>query len=402
MEINAVNLLALFSWLTFASWILAGILTLKSLADQPELGNFHSHIKGPFPLVSILVPARNEADRILAASIGSMLAQDYGNFEVIAVNDWSTDGTGDILRGIARADRRLVVVDGSETPEGWIGKPWALQQALDASNGEWILATDADILFAPSALRTAYEHAVAGNYDALTLIPQVVCISFWERIFMPTFGWFMLMAIPPARINDPQRPEALGVGGFFLIRRSALTGAGEYQAVRDEVAEDLRMAEILKAKGYRLRVESAPDLIRTRMQTTLGEIWEGFTKNLFAGAKFHLGQALAGSAVVVTVAIAPFFIAVCSALLWLNGDARWFSVLLPALLTWLLQVLIFVRINFYTRVPPAYALFVPLGHILFVSILFNSALKIVSGSGVSWKGRTLYERQGVKPPRPAR
>ena len=108
-----------------------------------------------WPRVSVLVPARNEAHRILPACVGSILAQDYADFEVVAVNDRSTDSTLAILRSLSEDDRRLRVLDGTETPEGWLGKPHALRQALEASTGEWILATDADMLFHKSALRTA-------------------------------------------------------------------------------------------------------------------------------------------------------------------------------------------------------------------------------------------------------
>ena len=118
------------------------------------------------------------------------------------------------------------VMDGDETPAGWLGKPYALQQALERAKGTWILATDADMIFHPAALRTSIEHALAGGYDAVTLIPRVESLSFWERVFAPTFGWFMAMGMPIERVNNPARKEAIGVGGFFLIRREVLRRVG--------------------------------------------------------------------------------------------------------------------------------------------------------------------------------
>lgn len=404
LSVNALNVLVVVAWATVLLWLLGAFLTLRGLRRQRPLATMEAAdstlLTQDAPLVSVLVPARNEEGRVLPACIGSILAQDYGRFEVVAVNDRSTDATGPILHAIAKADARLRVLDGNELPPGWLGKPHALQQALVASQGEWVLATDADMLFEPAALRTAIAHALANNYDAVTLIPHIICLTFWERVFMPVFGWFMVMAAPVERVNNPAHRAAMGVGGFFLIRREWVRRVGAYNALRAEVAEDLRMAELLKAAGARLRIEYAPALISTRMQPTFHEIWEGFTKNLFAGAKFDPLRTLAGGLGVLLFAVAPFFVAVlCAFCLWAGASGEWSRLLVPSLLVWLIQVTIFAVININWSVPVAYAFSVPLGHALFVAILFNSAFKIVTGSGVTWKGRKLYERAGVRPPR---
>lgn len=393
----AFNLTALFIyllWATVVLWLVGFILTLRGVIQQKQLIPSDKSTLNP-PLISILVPARNEEHRVLDKAIRSMLAQDYASLEIIAVNDRSTDRTGAILQSLSRNDDRLRVIDGVAPPPGWLGKPHALQQALQASRGAWVLATDADMIYAPSAVRTAIMTALDNNYDALTLIPHVDCLSFWERVFMPTFGWFMVMALPVERVNDPARKEAIGVGGFFLINRRALEKVGGYKAVSSEVAEDLRMAEILKGSGARLHLDYAPALVSTRMQPDLRSIWEGFTKNLFAGTKFSLWRTALGSLAVLLFAVAPFFIALFSVLMLLSGaSAFWLSIFTPAFLTWLLQVAIFILINKNSGVPVVYAFTVPLGHALFTAILINSAIKILTGQGVTWKGRKLYEREG--------
>lgn len=402
LELNLFNVFVGLTWLTLLLWLGSMFLTLRGLLRQkplPPLGDKTlSEIDAPF--VSLLVAARNEEHRVLEQSIRSMLAQNYESFEVIAVNDRSTDRTGEILHSLARADSRLRVIDGRELPAGWLGKPHALQQALDAARGTWVLATDADVIFARGALPTAIAHALAGGYDAVTLIPYIDCLSFWERVFMPTFGWFMLMAMPTERVNDPQRTEAVGIGGFFLIRRQSLERIGGYEAVRAEVAEDLRTATLLKSSGARLRIDYAPDLLRTRMQTNLKEIWEGFTKNLFAGAKFSLPFAVFSSISVFLYAVAPALLWMfCLVVVTLGGRGEWWQLFVPAFLVWLVQVTTFAVINRNWSIPTVYALTVPLGHLLFILILLNSAFKIAAGRGVTWKGRTLYDRTGVVPPR---
>ncbi|HEY0386429.1 MAG TPA: glycosyltransferase family 2 protein [Pyrinomonadaceae bacterium] len=403
-EVNLLSALVVAAWANLVLWLVAALLTVRGLRRQRPIAVSAAAVKlraEDAPFVSVLVPARNEEGRVLSACLRSILAQDYGRFEVVAVDDRSTDGTGSILHAIERADARLTVIDGQEPPRGWLGKPHALQQALDRAQGEWVLATDADMIFEGAALRTAIAHALEHRYDALTMIPHIICLTFWERVFMPIFGWFMVMVAPVERVNNPRARGAMGVGGFFLIRRAWLRKVGEYGALRAEVAEDLRLAELLKDAGARLRIEYAPQLISTRMQPTFGEIWEGFTKNLFAGAKFNLFWTIAGGIGILLFTVAPVLVAVlCALALWIGAAGEWQQLLWPSLLVWAIEVATFAIINFSWSVPVAYALTVPLGHALFVAILFNSAFRIATGSGVTWKGRRLYERaSGVRPPR---
>lgn len=406
-ELSAFTWLTVTAWATVLLWLVGAFLTVSGRLRRKPLTPVsvaRPKTAADLPLVSILVPARNEEHRVLSNCIRSLLAQDYEPLEIIAVNDRSTDATKTILQEVAETNPKLRVIEGAEPPAGWLGKPHALHQAFVAARGEWVLATDADMIFERSAVSTAMAHGLEAGVDAVTLLPFVECQSFWERIFMPTFGWFMLLAMPIERVNDPRRKEALGIGGFFLIRRAALERVGGYQAVCAEVAEDLRMAELLKQSGARLRVEYAPDLIHTRMQTNLREIWEGFTKNLFAGAKFSLVSALAGVVAVLLFAVAPVLVAiVCAVMIGTNlfGEwpSEWMLLFIPTFSVWAIQVAIFGVINRSWGIPIAYAFAVPLGYLLFAMILFNSAVKIATGRGVKWKGRRLYERTGVRPPR---
>ncbi len=403
LALNSFDVFVGLTWLTALLWLGSMFLTLRGVKRQKPLAPLKQEWSesGATPLVSILVPARNEERRVLERSIQSMLAQDYPSFEVIAVNDRSSDRTSEILHSLARCDSRLRVIDGRELPAGWLGKPHALQQALEAARADWILATDADMLFARGAVRTAMEHALAGDYDAVTLVPYIECLSFWERVFMPTFGWFMLMAMPMERVNDPRRAEAVGIGGFFFMKRTSLESVGGYSAVRADVAEDLRMATLLKGSGARLRIDYAPELARTRMQTNLQEIWEGFTKNLFAGAKFSLPFAVFSSVAVFLYAVAPALLwTFCLLMIASGSGVEWTRLFVPAFVVWLVQVATFAVITRNWGIPFVYALTVPLGHALFILILLNSAFKIAAGRGVTWKGRTLYDRAGVRPPRP--
>ncbi len=402
MNFTVFNLFVIAAWLTFVLWCGGAWLTWRGIRRQRELGVIENPAPKDeaVPMVSVLVPARNEANRTLENSIASMLRQDYKNYEVIVTNDRSIDATGEILQRLARRDSRLKIIDGKDLPAGWLGKPHAMNQALEVARGSWILATDADMLFDKRALSTTVFHAETNGYDALTLLPRVECVTFWERVFMPSFGWFMLLARPLERVNDMTKVDALGVGGFFLMRRMWIERIGGWRAVRAEVAEDLRLAEKLKAAGAHLRIEYAPRLVRTRMQTNLAEIWEGFTKNLYAGTRFSFARAVVGGTAVFVFSVLPCIGAGVSFVTWLISNSNaWMMLCIPLALVWFAQALTFGFVYKQIELPLRFAWFAPLGHLLFVMILFNSAFKIAFGSGVMWKGRVLYRRDGVRPPR---
>jgi cellulose synthase/poly-beta-1,6-N-acetylglucosamine synthase-like glycosyltransferase len=353
------------------------------------------------PLVSIVVPVRNEAGRVLRESIGSLLAQDYGSFEVVAVNDRSTDETGAILAAMARDDARLRVVEGSEPPAGWLGKPFAMRQGLAHARGDWALATDADMILNSAALRTAMSDALKRDLDALTLLPHFESGSFWERVVIPTWVWVLLLVFVLYRVNHPRSRGALGIGGFFLVRRSALERIGGYEALKDEAAEDFRLAEMLKQTGASVRFERAPRLARTRMYKNFRELWECHAKNWFAGAKYSLPLAVISVIGVYLFGVVPPLVALaCAVGLAFGADAELWRALIPAALAWAMQVLLLALLNRRLKVPLRYALLTPLGLALLYAILLDSALRITTGRGVTWKGRSVYERAGgMRPPR---
>jgi chlorobactene glucosyltransferase len=389
VETSAVLLLC--AWLSFSVWPAAIAWTLYCLARQPRLGP----CSGPSPetLVSIVVPVRNEADRILARSIGSMEAQDHPDLEIIVVNDRSTDGTGLILRGLADDLRRVRVIDGSETPEGWLGKPHALAQGVAAASGEWILMTDADIVFHPSAVSAALRDASENRSDALSLLPFQRLGGFFEQLFLPAFAWFCVLARPLHRVNDPRTKTSFGSGNFFLVRREALETVGGLDGVRDDVAEDLKLAALLKRAGRPYRAAYAPGLLETRMYAGLSEVWEGFSKNLFSGMKFSVGRTLVGVFWIIVLGILPAALAIAA----FAADRT--ELALPLIATYFAQVILFAIVRIYFGASVIYALLAPFGFVMFAAILLNSARRILTGAGVEWKGRRIYEAGGIVPPK---
>ncbi len=228
--------------------------------------------------VSIVIPARNE-ERDVEATVRSHLAQDYPNFELVVVEDRSTDATPRILELLSREDSRLRVVPGVELPEGWLGKPHALAQGAARSGGELLLFADADVRYHPRALSEAVAYLAAQRLDFLMLIPRFEMRGFWENVLMP----YLLVAFfqAPSFLANWQRPRWIAAGGGAgnLVRRAVYEGVGGHRALADSVVDDVRLAFAVKGAGYRVGLVRADDRIVVRMYRGFREVFDGFTKN---------------------------------------------------------------------------------------------------------------------------
>ena len=376
-------------------WIALFIFNVRKIREVPRVEpSDAARFPSDAPLVSILVPARNEASRILERAVHSMAAQDYPSVEVIVVDDRSTDGTLAILERIAREEPRVRAVRGELLPHGWTGKPWALEQAKRVARGRWLLATDADIVFAPEAVRAAMTVAFRSRLDAVTLIPDVGAGGFWTRVVMPIAAWMIAMVLPIDKTNDAASEVALGCGGFFLLRREAHDAVGGYEAIRDEIVDDVATARLLKSNGFRLRVESGLSLLYTPMYETLGELWHGFSKNAFAGADHSVWVVVRNSVANLAATALPIVLAASGALLWLvAGLEAAAPVAISAAIAWLAMTLAFVPVYASLGNRPYYAPLAGVANVIMVLILLNSTWRALSGRGVEWRGRVVTSRQ---------
>lgn len=341
------------------------------------------------PLVSILVAARNEADRALEAALNSLVAQDYAPLEIIVVDDNSTDTTPVRLAELAAAHpARLRVLRGDEPPPGWLGKPYALEQARQAARGELLLATDADIIHHPASVRAGVALLEERRLDALTLFPRLELETFWERTVLPVIAWMMIVSSPFDRANDPASDVSLGCGSFVLVRRPALEALGGYAAVKQQVNEDGWTMRLLKRRGFRTAAGDGSAFLRTRLYRSLGEIWAGFGKSMFPAVNFSVARAL--WALAASWLLGPFALGavLCALLSAAAGNLRpWHAAAALAWMGMTATALLFLR---QLSVPSAYALLAGVGHLLASLVLLQSTWKISTGRGVTWKGRRLY------------
>ena len=247
------------------------------------------------PTVTLIVPARNEADCI-ERCVRSLLAQDYPALHVVAVNDRSEDGTGEILQRLAvEFPTRFTAVDIDQLPSGWFGKPYALHRAVESTASDLVCFTDADCQFqTPSLVRLAVEELLARRLGLLTVTPRFVMPSLWERVTVPCCTEALLLWFQPRLVNNPNHPTAYANGAFILARRGELARIGGWRAVRREVSEDLKLARLAKSQGVALGMVESGGLLETRSYTRAIDSWNGWTRIFHGGLTAgQLGATLA-------------------------------------------------------------------------------------------------------------
>jgi glycosyltransferase involved in cell wall biosynthesis len=327
------------------------------------------------PLVSIVAAARNEA-RGIEAALTSVLQLDYPALEVIVVDDRSTDETGAILDRLARLHPRLKVKHISALPEGWLGKNHALHVGAESASGGLLLFTDADVVFEPTTLRRAVGFLEQEELDHLTAIPDVRVPGLALNAFVTAFGVFFLLYSRPWKARDPNSRHHIGVGAFNLIRSAVYRAIGTHRAIAMRPDDDLKLGKLVKKRGFRQDVVNGKDFIMVEWYSSVSGMIDGLMKNAFAGVNYSL-MALAGS----TVALVLMNVWPVVALLTTHGVTRAFngvSVVLIVLLFW-------TSTGFAAR-RLGYVLGYPAAVLLFVYIMWRSALVAVVRGTVTWRG----------------
>jgi hypothetical protein len=344
------------------------------------------------PSLTIVVPARNEEAEIEPALL-SLLRLDYPHYEVVAINDRSTDSTGEIMERLAAlpvSQGRLRVVHVRQLPAGWLGKlhaMWlgALGNDTRQETSEWLLFTDADCVFHPEALRRALHYATQTRADHLVLFPTAYMKTLGERMLISFPQVMSIFAMRPWKIRDPKARDHIGVGAFNLIRRSAYNAIGTYEKLRLEVVDDLKLGESIKKAGLRQDVVFGPGLVALRWGVGAAGIIGNLEKNLFAFLQFRLGLVLAVCAMVCFLCILPF-----AGLVLAPGWARAGFAVAVAMVA--LGYTLAAR---YTAGSPLLFLTCPASAVLFVVAVLRSTFKTLKDGAVTWRG-TKYSLRELK------
>lgn len=371
-------------FLLLVLWVIAlGLLNsflnslfLKRLEEYPQAKEH--------PFVSILVPARNE-EKNIEKCVGSLLQQDYGNFEVLVLDDNSTDKTFGILTRLAKSDLRLHILNGKPLPEGWPGKHWACQQLAQEAHGEWLLFTDADTVHAPQALRLAVAAMEDEQADLLTAFPREEVVTWGEKFIVP-FMNFAILSFLPLWLTKRKRIPSLSVtiGQFMFFRRSTYEAIGGYAAARENVNDDVLLGRLTLERGYKWVLVDGTRQINCRMYHNLNETMEGFGKNVFGFFNYRILPYF-----FAWLAVAYFFLKPIMILAQrLLGAELPESVSKLALAAVLGSMLLFFMAYKQLRIPLFLVPFYPVTIFMFVLVAYRSLFLTLTGH-TSWKGREL-------------
>jgi glycosyltransferase involved in cell wall biosynthesis len=394
--------------LAWASRILDAALGMPSVADvsRPEWDRNPVRPSGN-PRVSVIVPARNEEDAI-EQCLRSLLALDYENYEVIAVNDRSTDRTGEIMERVAARHRseeltqsasaqsqsphfsqkkrevghpssttpELRVLHHSELPGGWLGKTHAMWTAAKEASGEWLLFTDADVLFKPDSLRRALVYAERERADHVVLFPRMIMKRAGEYMMIAFFQTMFMFGHRPWKVADPSTDDHMGVGAFNLVRRKVYEAVGTYEALRMEVLDDMKLGKVVKNAGFAQRNVFGGDLISIRWAHGAFGVVNNLTKNFFAVLSFQSWRTLLSAFGLAFLNYGPFL-----GLWFAHGWAR-----VPYAVALVCLFLIYVGISWRSAVPAYYFLLHPVSTTLFIYTLLRSMILTLWNDGIVWRG----------------
>jgi cellulose synthase/poly-beta-1,6-N-acetylglucosamine synthase-like glycosyltransferase len=333
------------------------------------------------PRLSVVMPARDEGAAV-GRAVGSLLAQDYPDLEVIVVDDRSSDETGDVLRGLAAKDPRIFVIRVDDLPAGWLGKNHALWRGADRASGEWLLFTDADIVFGPDALRRAVGYATAEALDHLTLAPRLVARGVLLRAFVAFFGYAFVALWGAYLANDPKSKRGVGIGAFNLVRKSAYESIGTMRALSLRPDDDIRLGRRLRGFGFRQRVLNGNEILSVEWYPSLGAAISGLEKSLYSSMEYRVVDATLVVLFLGATMVWPFI-----GVFLLGGiDRVLLGVVVACLLAGILETYR-QAIGPLTPSVVAVALLLPFSAVSFGYAIARSAY-LAETRGVRWRGTT--------------
>ncbi|MBL8195818.1 MAG: glycosyltransferase [Blastocatellia bacterium] len=332
-------------------------------------------------LVSVLIPARNEANNITDCLI-SLQNQTYSNLEILVLDDESTDDTSKQVAKLAETDKRIKLITGQKLPKGWVGKSWACHQLSDVANGDWLLFTDADTRYTPTAISASVVFATKEKADLLSLLPKQLAPTTSTQIMMPLL-YFIFYTLFPGFFLSRTKTESISaaIGQFLLFNRSAYQAINGHKSVASSIVEDLDLAKAVKKANKKLVVADGTLLLSCQMYQTLSELWKGFTKNFFASFSYSIIKLIGFIIFNLIIYIWPFIA------LLIATKTVLFITIFQILLVYLLRIILLKRHSY--RIYSV--LLHPVAIIVMLAISCNSIYSIISGRGVVWKDRNYQQ-----------
>jgi glycosyltransferase involved in cell wall biosynthesis len=385
------GLLLALIWLSRVIDTSAGMRKLVNIA-RPEWDR--GATKTGSPRVSIIVPARNEEESV-AQALKRLLDLDYDNYEVIAVDDRSSDRTGEIMERICAEQNaelagrpvatRLRVLHITHLPAGWMGKAHAMWSAAQVASGDWLLFTDADVMFRRDCLRRAMAYVEAERADHLVLFPRILMRRPGEKMMLAFFQMMFVFGHRPWKVADPSAKDHIGVGAFNLVRRETYEAIGTHKALRFEVVDDMKLGKLIKNSGFRQRNVIGDDLLEIRWARGARGVIRNLTKNFFAVLSFQTWRAIGFCIAAAFLSLLPYI-----GVFWAHGWAR-----IPYAIALACILFLYVGMSLHSDVRPWYFLLHPVSTALFIYITLRSMCLTLRNGGVEWRG-TVYSLQELR------
>jgi glycosyltransferase involved in cell wall biosynthesis len=366
MLIEIYAILIAISWITVTIWLLVNSRKITYLKDVPSTSNIE-------PSVAVIVAVRNEEAEVEQA-LTSVCQLDYTNCKIIVINDRSNDSTPQILQRIAKANPRITVITIMDLPKGWLGKNHALYQGYKASSEEWLLFTDADILYNKQALKKAINYALTHHLDHLTALPEITSPSSLFKSVMSTFAIMLEIRLRPWNAINPSSNAFIGVGAFNLVKRSAYEKAGTHQSISLRPDDDLKLGENIKKAQLRQDVVYGDNEISLAWYNSLAEFIKGLMKNTFSVANYNLLTAVGMAISTLIVFVVPI------PLLLLTSQTT-------ALLAAAILVTQIILMTYKRGIQGKWwhALLIPFAGLVLTYIIIKSALKTLKQGGIYWR-----------------
>jgi hypothetical protein len=385
MDALLVAALAVWAALGSVAWIVGSWLGLRVTRSIPSVKDLPLAERNVWPRVSVIVPARDEAEAVEAAT-RARLAEGYPELELLLVDDRSSDGTGAVADELAAEDPRVRALHVTELPKGWLGKVHALHRGTGAARGDWLLFTDADVHLAPGALRRVVAWAEERGLDHVAAIPEVASRGFLLDAAYAAFGrWFALSQRLWA-VEDPRSSASVGVGAFNLVRREAFDRTPGFPWLRMDVTDDLALGLMLKRHGARSRVLNGAGFVTLVWYESMTAMVRGLEKNTFALLRCRLWRALAAAGATLCIDAAPFLALAplgIPGLPWLGAAALAAGLVAAA------------RSARWARRPILPGLVFPLGSVLLAFILVRAGVLGALRGGIRWRG-TFYASEELR------
>ena len=369
----------------FLAWLSLMHSMYQSFTKTPFLDKFDNKSNST-PKVSIILPARNEEDYI-SKCLETLSAQDYKDFEIIAIDDSSEDKTGKIIAEFSNKDSKIIHVNAREKPQNWMGKNWACMEGFKKATGKIILFTDADTKFKKNVITLAIAHLQSENLDALTVIPRLRCIDKITKITLPMLSTFLHSRYSALNVNNPKKKVGYFFGSFFVIKRKVYEEIGTHEKVKQEIIEDGALGKITKESGYALKMVRGEHLIEALYSRSSREMWNGLKRLMVPLYHQNSSAAIGVFFAVLFILFMPIPLLTYSIIAF-EPSLSFTTLLISAIIS---TITIFSASILETKMGlnlnVVNSIFAPVGSIIVVLGFLSGILQANKSTAVSWRGR---------------